>query len=68
MQHHQSALDALPSGTAVIIDIGTGAFVTGSTPEEADAAFRRQFGLEERPSYSFEIGRPIFIGGGLWRR
>jgi len=56
---------ALPNGTAVIIDLSTGDFVTGTTWQAAEEAFTQRFGTAERLSHSFTIGRPIFVGGGL---
>ena len=49
-----------------MIDITTGEYVTGTTWHLALDEFERRFGDEDRPSHSFTVGRPIFIGGGLW--
>ena len=64
--HHAPAFAQLPVGTTVMIDITTGEYVTGSTWHLALDAFEQRFGTEDRLSHSFTIGRPIFIGGGLW--
>ena len=65
-RHHAEAFAKLAPGTAVIIDIVTGEFVTASTKEGAHAAFKQRFGKEDRFGHSFVVERPIFIGGGLW--
>ena len=66
--HHAEAFAQLPEGTTVIIDIVSGDYVTGTTWHLARDAFEQRFGIGRRFSHSFTIGRPIFIGGGLWRR
>ena len=64
--HHANAFAQLSIGTTVMIDITTGDYVTGSSWHLALDAFEQRFGTEERLSHSFTVGRPIFIGGGLW--
>lgn len=64
--HHAAAISRLSEGTTVMIDITTGEYVTGTTWHLALDEFERRFGDEDRPSHSFTVGRPIFIGGGLW--
>lgn len=66
--HHAAAFAQIPVGTTVIIDITSGEYVTGPTWHLALDAFEQRFGTEDRLSHSFTIGRPIFIGGGLWPR
>ena len=67
-RHHADVFAALADGTTVIIDITTGEYVTGATWQAAEDAFEQRFGCDERLSHSFTIGRPIFLGGGLWRK
>lgn len=67
-RHHAATLSALPIGTTVVIDLSTGEFVTANSWQEADAAFEQRFGTLDRLSHSYTIGRPIFIGGGLWQK
>ena len=31
-------------------------------------AYEQRFGRVERLSYTFDVDRPLFIGGGLWRK
>ncbi len=65
---HRDRLAALPSGTTVVINVETGEYSTGDTWFAAQDAFDQ---LNSDPSvfgYSFTIGRPIFVGGGIWRR
>lgn len=65
-RHHADALSKLPEGTTVIIDIVTGEYVTAPTWQAADEAFEQRFGPQERLSFSYTVGRPLFVGGGLW--
>ena len=65
-QHHATALSQLAPATSVIIDIATGDYVTGSDWHAARRAFIDRFGDVDRPRYSFDVDRPIFVGGGLW--
>ena len=65
-QHHAKAFAALPTGTTVIIDITSGDYVTGLDWHAALDAFEQRFGPEDRFSHSFTVGRPNFIGGGIW--
>ena len=64
--HHEEAFSQLTDGTTVMIDITSGDYVTGSTWHLALDAFEQRFGTDDRLSHSFTVGRPIFIGGGLW--
>ena len=65
-KHHSAALAALPEGTEVIIDLISGEYVTGADWQAADEAYMQRFGNEDRLSHSYTVGRPIFVGGGLW--
>ncbi len=67
-QHHAEAFARLAEGTTVIIDILTGEYVTGTGRFAADDAFTQKFGPDDRFSHSFTVGRPTFIGGGIWLR
>jgi hypothetical protein len=42
--------------------------VTGQTWHSARDAFEQRFGTDKTLSHSFTVGRPIFIGGGLWQK
>ena len=64
---HAAAFAKLPEGTAVVINIVTGEYVTGADCFEAREAFQQKFGKGRTMSWSFVKGRPIFVGGGLWR-
>ena len=57
-------LARLPAGTVVVIDVETGAYVTGETAIEAMDAYDRTIG-PDRTGYVHRIGRPTFLGGGL---
>lgn len=52
-------------GTVVIFDIETGEYVTGLDYISASDDFQRRFG-EGRPGFVHRVGRPIFLGGGLF--
>ena len=65
---HAEAFAQLAPGTTVIIDIATGEYVSAEDWHEAEQAFEQRFGKIERLSYTFDVDRPLFIGGGLWRR
>ena len=66
-QHHAEAFAALVHGTTVIIDLVSGEYVTGETWHAARDAFEQRFGVGRTFSHSFTVGRPVFVGGGLWR-
>ena len=65
---HTDALKMFADGTTVIIDCTTGGYVTGSTWHLARDAFEARFGRNQRFSHSFTIGRPIYVGGGIWQK
>ena len=65
-QHHAETFARLPVGTTVVIDIASGEYVTGPNWHDARDAFDQRFGTKGRLSHSFTVGRPIFVGGGLW--
>ena len=67
-KYHADAFSKLADGTTVIIDIVSGDFVTGNTWHAARDAFDQRFGLGDRFSHSFTVGRPTVLGGGLWRK
>ena len=65
-KHHAEAFANISEGVTVIIDLTSGEYVIGPTWHAAMDAFEQKFGQEERFSHSFTVGRPIFVGGGLW--
>ena len=64
---HADALNALPHGTTVIINVTTGDYVTGTSWLAALEAYEQKFGRGRTLSWSYEVGRPLFVGGGVWR-
>ena len=64
---HADALSKLAVGTTVIINVENGDYITGLTWFEALEKFEQRFGKDRAIGWSFEVGRPIFVGGGLWR-
>ena len=67
-RHHAEAFAKLPEGTTVIIDLESGEYVTGPTWHAARDAFEQRFGAGKTLSHSFTVGRPLFVGGGLWQK
>ena len=67
-RHHAEALSKLAVGTSVIIDIATGEYVTAENWHKAQEAYDHKFGPAPRMCFAFDVDRPIFTGGGLWRR
>jgi hypothetical protein len=68
-QHvHAEAFAKLSPGTTVIIEFATGEYVCGETWQHVEQAFEQRFGKIERLSYTFDVDRPSFAGGGLWQR
>ena len=63
---HSDALAKLAAGTTVIINVDTGEYVSASSWFEALEQYQRRFGNDGPFGWSFEVGRPIFVGGGLW--
>jgi len=57
--------DKLDDGTAVVINIVNGEYVTAKTPLEALDKFTQQYGENNTFSYSFQVNFPIFVGGGI---
>jgi len=56
---------ALPVGTVVMINVVNGNYVTAGSDLEAMDKFDQTFGKGTTLAYSFQVGRPIFIGGGI---
>ena len=54
----------LAFGTVVIVDVETGEYVTGATHIEAMDEYDRRIGAD-RPGFIHEVGRRVFLGGGL---
>jgi hypothetical protein len=66
-KRYEQEFSKLAPGTAVIIDIATGKYVTGPDWHAARDAFDQRFGPLECMSSSFDVDRPNFFGGGVWR-
>ena len=62
---HQDLLARVPLGTGLVIDLGTGLYVTGKTRHEASDRFEALFGTS-RTALSQEVGIPLTLGSGLW--
>ncbi len=56
---------ALATGTVVAINVVNGGYVTASRDLEALDKFQQTFGKGTTLAYVFEVGRPVFIGGGI---
>jgi hypothetical protein len=55
----------LQVGTVVALNVVNGSFVTAASDLEAMERFQQTFGKGTTLAYVFEIGRPVFIGGGI---
>ncbi len=64
---HRDAFDKLPVGTTVIIDVVSGEYVTGPDWFSTLDKYEQKYGQGRTIAWSFEVGRPLFVGGGLWR-
>ena len=56
---------ALRIGTVVMINVVNGHYVTAQNRIEAMDKFDQKFGKGTTLAFSFEVGRPVFIGGGI---
>ncbi len=57
-------LDALPTGTVVLIDIATGDYVAGKTFLEVNPLFTQRFGSSAL-GFVYRVRDRTFIGGGV---
>jgi hypothetical protein len=60
----KAEIEALPTGTVVIIDIATGEYVTGKTWLEGHPQFEQRFGRSAL-GFVYRVRAPSFIGGGI---
>lgn len=60
----KAEIEALPTGTVVIIDIATGEYVTGKTWLEGHPHFAQRFGSSAL-GFVYRVRDPSFIGGGI---
>lgn len=60
-----SEFDALPAGTVVMVNVVNGCYVMASNNLEAMDKFDQTFGKGTTLAFSFTVGRPVFIGGGI---
>jgi hypothetical protein len=65
---HATAIAGLPDGTTVIIDVVSGELITGTTWIAADDAYVQKYGSTERMCFTFTVGRPNFVAGGIWKK
>ncbi len=61
----RAEIEALPTGTVVIFNVETGAYVTGSDSITASDAFHDLYG-DETPGFIHRVRYPIVVGGGLF--
>jgi hypothetical protein len=64
VERKRAELEALPTGTVVVIDIETGEYVTGKTGLEAHPLFKQRFGAAAR-GFVHRVRDRTFIGGGI---
>ena len=65
LKKHAAEFAALPAGTAVVINIVNGEYVTATTRLAAMDKFDQKFGTDTTFGFVHEIGRPVFVGGGV---
>lgn len=58
-------LSKLTKGTVIVINVATGEYETGQNQHEALRAYHARFGFNQTIGWVHEIGREIFIGGGV---
>jgi hypothetical protein len=61
----RAELAALKAGTVVALNVVNGSYVTAVSDIEAMDRFQQTFGKGTTLAYVFEIGRPVFVGGGI---
>lgn len=64
LEKKRGEIDQLAVGTVIIIDVDTGEYVTAANRIEAMNEYDRRIG-SERPGFIHQVGRRIFLGGGL---
>ena len=64
-QQKRAELEGLSVGTVVMINVISGEYITAPSRIEAMDRFDQRFGRKTTLGYSFEVGRPVFIGGGI---
>ena len=64
LEEKRAEIDRLAVGTVVVIDVATGEYITAATRIEAMDEYDRRIG-PDRPGFIHQVGRRIFLGGGL---
>ena len=59
----QPELEKLPDGTAVVINIVNGEYVTAPSRLEAMDKFDQEYGQDRTFGFVHQIGRPIYLSG-----
>ena len=65
LERKRDEIDVLPVGTVVIFNIESGDYVAGPDYLSASDEFHNKFG-EATPGFVHRVGRPVFVGGGLF--
>jgi hypothetical protein len=58
-------LAGLPDGKVVMFNVINGEYVLADDRLEALDKFHQKYGRGVTLGYSFEVGRPTFVGGGI---
>lgn len=58
-------LAAYPIGTVVMFNVVNGEYVVADDRLAAIDKFHQKYGRGVTLGYSFEVGRPVFVGGGI---
>lgn len=64
-QQKRAELEGLSVGTVVMFNVISGEYVTAPNRLAAMDLFDQKFGARNTLGFSFEVGRPVFIGGGI---
>ena len=64
LQQLELELSKLAETTVVVINVLTGEYITAATRLGGLDRFEERFG-KSAPGFMHEIGRPVFIGGGV---
>ncbi len=58
-------IDELPAGTVVMFNVISGDYITAADRLEAIDKFHQKYGRGGALGFPFEVGRPVFVGGGI---
>lgn len=65
LDSHRDVVESMPTGTYVLIELKTGAYVSAADYLQARAAFDDRFGASAL-SFVHRVRMPTTVGGGWW--